>query len=68
MRPGEFVYKSVRDEAIKQGADVRLAEQEAEIAFTTYRKNTFKKSVAQMMEKHIAEAVKRTKEKEKHIL
>ena len=68
MRPGEFVYKSVRDEAIKQGADVKFAETEAEMAFYTYRTNTFKKSVSMMMEKHIAEAVRKTKERDKHIL
>lgn len=68
MKPGEFVYKAVRDEAIKRGADVRLAEREAEDCFNTYRRNTFKKSVAQLMESHIAAAVKKTKEREKSIL
>ncbi len=68
MKPGEFVYKAVRDEAIKRGASLPNAEDEAKACFEMYRKSKFKKTVAQLMEFHIAAAVKKTKDREKSIL
>lgn len=68
MKPGEFVYKAVRDEAIKRGSDLRNAESEAKDCLELYRKNKFKKTVAQFMESHIVAAVKKTKDREKSIL
>ena len=67
MKPGEFVYKSVRDEAIKQGADLRIAEEEARQCHSLYRQNKFKKP-ADLMETHIKAAVRKTKEAENSTL
>ena len=67
MKPGEFVYKAVRDEAIKRGAELRIAEDEARHCHMLYRQNKFK-TCAALMEDHIKAAVKKTKDAEKSIL
>ena len=68
MKPGDFVYKSVRDEAVKKGADLRIAENEARECFDIYRKNRFNGTVAQLLQRHIAAAVKKSKDREKSTL
>ncbi len=68
MKPGEFVYNQVRDEAVRRGAELRIAENEATLCFQTYKRNNFKKTVAVLMEDHIKNAVKLTKQKEKSVL
>ena len=50
------------------GAAPHLAELEAQDCFNIWRCNTFKKSVAALMESHIAAAVKKTKTREKSTL
>lgn len=67
MKPGQFVYRAVRDEAVKRGADLRIAEEEARQCYELWRKNVFK-TVAALMESHIASAVKKSKDRKESIL
>lgn len=61
MKPGEFVYNSIKTEAINKGADPEIAIDEARIGFAAYKENRFDKKPLDLILKHVTEAVSRTK-------
>lgn len=59
-RQENFVYRSVLNAALKQGAIERLAIKEAELALSSYRHNTFKK-VSSLINDAVKRAVRESK-------
>jgi len=61
MKPGEFVYTQIRDQAVKGGADLDIATDQARLGFTAYKENRFDKKPLDLILKHVNEAISQTK-------